>query len=149
MVPLKAVALPAAAWTAFCLVWLLAAMFDVPSAFDGRTMTLPEAAAVASHADAARLLDAGADPNARGHVRAHLVRNDEETLTPLEAATAAIRTGPVQMLVDRGARIDDSNFRILWCAAKARNNQDLLGFLRAHHGSARIDVDCTRVHSVW
>jgi ankyrin repeat protein len=149
MVPLKAVASPAAAWTAFCVVWLVAAVFGVPSAFDGRTMTLPEAAAVASHADAARLLEAGADANARARVRAHLVRNDEKALTPLEAATAAIRTGPVQLLVDRGARIDDSNFAVLWCAAQARNNQDMVRFLRSRRASPAANVDCTRVASIW
>ena len=148
MVPLKAVALPAGAWVVFCVVWLLLAALDIPKTFDGRTMTLSEAAAVASHADAARLLADGADPNARARLRAGLVRNQEMTMTPLEAAAGAIRTGPVQMLVDRGATIDDTNFPVLWCAAKARNNRDMLRFLEIHR-PAGTPIDCAAVRSIW
>src|SRR5512133_827682 len=93
MVPLKAVALPAAVWVVFSAIWLAALVLGIPRGFDGRTMTLTEATAVASHADVARLLQSGADPNAPARLRAHLVRNNEMTITPLEAATGAIRTG--------------------------------------------------------
>jgi hypothetical protein len=148
MVPLKAVALPAAAWVACSVIWLVAAVLDIPSGFDGRTMTLPEASAVASHADAERLLRRGADPNAPARLRAHLVRNNDTTMTPLEAATGAIRTGPVQMLVDHGAKIDEINYPVLWCAARARNNQDMIRFLesRDRYQSA---VDCDKVRHIW
>lgn len=145
---MKAVALPATAWVVFCIVWLLLAALGVPSSLDGRSMTLTEATAVASHADAARLLDTGADPNARDRLRAGLVKNNESTMTPLEAATGAIRTGPVQMLVDRGATIDDTNYPVLWCAAKARNNQDMLRFLEMHR-PPRTPTDCRRARALW
>ena len=145
---MKAVALPATAWVVFCVVWLLLAALGVPSSLDGRSMTLTEATAVASHADAARLLDKGADPDARDRLRAGLVKNNESTMTPLEAATGAIRTGPVQMLVDHGATIDDTNYSVLWCAAKARNNEDMLRFLETHR-SGRTSVDCARARALW
>jgi hypothetical protein len=145
---LKALALPAAAWVVFCIVWLLAAAFQQPRGLDGRAMTLSEASAVASSADAFRLLRDGADPNAPARVRAHLVRNDERTLTPLEAATGAIRTGPVQMLVDHGARVDDNNVAVLWCGAMARNNQDVLRFLRSRR-AGQAPIDCGRVRPLW
>jgi len=148
MVPLTAVALPAAAWVVFSIVWMVLAAFGVPNSFDGRSMTLTEATAVASHADAARLLEQGADPNARGRLRAGLVKNNESTMTPLEAATGAIRTGPVQMLVDHGATIDDADYSVLWCAAKARNNQDMLRFLEMHR-PASTSVDCGRARALW
>jgi len=148
MVPLRVVAAPAAAWIVFSVVWMAAAALGVPSVMDGRSMTLTEAAAVASHADAARLLAAGADPNAPQRLRAGLVRNSETTMTPLEASTAAIRSGPVEMLVAHGATIDDRNFAVLWCGAQARNNQDMLRFLQATRPN-QPPVNCTAVRPLW
>ena len=148
MVPLKAVALPGLAWVVFSVLWLVSAALGIPGRFDGRGMTLTEAAAVASHADAERLLRGRADPNAPARLRAGLVRNNEATMTPLEAATAAIRTGPVQMLVDRGARIDERNFAVLWCGAAARNNRDMLRFLQEQRPNAP-HVDCANVRPLW
>ena len=147
MVPLKTVVIPGAAWVVFCVVWLACAVLGIPSGLDGRSMTLSEASAVASHADAWRLLRDGADPNAAARLRAHLVMNDEKTVTPLEAATAAIRTGPLQMLVDHGATLDAGAYARVWCAAKARNNQDVLRFLDARRPAA--PVDCRAVPPLW
>ena len=146
---LVAVASPAFLWVVFCVVWLAAAAAGVPGAFDSRTMTLTEATAIASHADVARLLQRGADPNAPAHLRAGIVRNRELVMTPLEAATGAIRTGPVQMLVDRGAAIDQTTFPVLWCAAVAHRNGDMLAFLREHSPQADVPIDCAGVRSVW
>lgn len=148
MVPLKTVALPAVVWVAFSSVWLLAAALGIPAGFDGRTMTLTEATAVASHADAERLLRGGADPNAPSRLRAGLVRNPAMTITPLEAATASIRNGPVQMLVGRGARIDDTNYAVLWCAALARRNRDMARFLESQRPN-HAPVDCANVRRIW
>jgi hypothetical protein len=145
---LIALALPALGWIALSLLWLASAALGVPRGFDGRTMTLTEASAVASHADAARLLGSGADPNAPGRLRAYLVTNDEKTMTPLEAATGAIRTGPVQMLVDRGATIDERNYAVLWCGATARRNQDMLRFLESRRQS-HAPIDCAAVRTLW
>ena len=147
MVPIRAVALPAAAWALFCMVWLLLAALGVPVRVDGRSMNLTEATAVASHADAARLLGEGADPNARARLRAGLVKNAETMMTPLEAATGAIRTGPVKMLVEHGATIDQGNYTVLWCGAKSRNNQDMLRFLESRQLPAPID--CRTVPALW
>jgi len=144
-----AVALPAAGWVVLTIAWLAGAAAGFPSGFDGRTMTLTEAAAIASYADADRLLRGGADPNARLHLRAGLIRNRESTMTPLEAATGAIRTGPVQMLVDRGARIDDQTSPVLWCAAVARRNQDMLRFLESRRQSSLSSIDCATVRPLW
>lgn len=148
MVPIKAVAFPAALWVAVCIVWLLLTALHVPRSFDGRSMTLTEATAVASHADAARLLQAGANPDAPARLRMGLVKNRASMMTPLEAATGAIRTGPVQMLLDHGATIDETNYAVLWCAATTRNNQDMLRFLKMHR-LASTPVDCARVRSLW
>lgn len=145
---LLAIALPATGCIAAMAVWLVAAIAGAPRAFDGRTMTLTEASAVASYADAYRLLEQGADPNAASRLRAGLVRNRASSMTPLEAATGAIRTGPVQMLVDRGAAIDEHTYPVLWCGAVSRHNQDLLRFLQSR-APARQPIDCSSVRALW
>lgn len=146
---LLAAAGPAFALVAVSTLWLAAAILGVPHLFDSRTLTLTEATAIASHADVARLLREGADPNAAARLRSGLVRNSERMMTPLEAATGAIRSGPLQMLIDRGATIDERNFPILWCAAAARGNRDLQTFLREHAPQADVPADCSSVRRVW
>ena len=155
MVPVKpsrlvlAAAAPAAIWIVVTAAWLIASALGIQPGGRSTAMTLSEAVAVASHADVARLLAAGADPNGRYRVRANLVRNDERTLTPFEAATGAIRTGPLQMLFDHGARIDESTYPVLWCAANARHNDDMIRFLQVHLLTNVYAVDCGNVRKVW
>ena len=143
-----AVALPAILGAICGVVWLLAAAAGFPRAADGRTLTLPEAAAIASHADVARLLRSGVDPNAPSRVRAGLVGNRERMMTPLEAATASIRTGPLRLLVEAGATIDDDNYPVLWCSAMARHNQDMIRLLESRH-SRQSPIDCAAVRTLW
>jgi hypothetical protein len=69
-------------------------------------------------------------------------------MTPLEAATAAIRTGPLQMLVESGATIDEHNYPVLWCAAMARHNQDMIRLLESRR-SRQSPIDCTAVRTLW
>ena len=157
MVPMKrshhewfllAIAVPPAVWVVFCVVWLAAAAVGLPRGFDGRTMTLSEATAVASYADAARLLRNGVDPNAPSRLRAGIIRNRESMMTPLEAATGAFRTGPVQMLLEHGAMIDARNYSVLWCGAVARRNNDMLRFLESRRLS-QSTIDCATVRALW
>ncbi|HEY3161485.1 MAG TPA: hypothetical protein VGJ78_21110 [Vicinamibacterales bacterium] len=145
---LASVALPALGWVVLSVVWLVAAALGIPRGFDSRTMTLTEASAVASHADAAVLLRRGADPNAASRLRGGLVMNRATTMTPLEAATGAIRSGPVQMLIDRGARIDEGNYAVLWCGAVARRNTDMLRFLESRRPN-QPRIDCGKVRALW
>jgi hypothetical protein len=65
-------------------------------------LTLSEAAAYRDGGEVARLLAAGADPNAVYPVRRGAVRGRVEA-TPLEAAAAAGRTDIVQLLRSAGA----------------------------------------------
>ena len=145
---LLAFTVPPAVWVVFCVVWLAAAAVGLPRDFDGRTMTLSEATAISSYADAARLLRSGVDPNAPSRLRAGIIRNRESTMTPLEAATGAIRTGPVQMLVEHGATIDVRNYSVLWCGAVARRNNDMLRFLEARRLNQPA-IDCATVRALW
>ncbi len=157
MVPMKqsyperlllAIVVPPVVWVVFRVVWLAAAAAGLPRGFDGRTMTLSEAAAIASYADAARLLRSGVDPNVPSRLRAGIVRNRESTMTPLEAATGAVRTGPIQMLVEHGAMIDARNYSVLWCAAVARRNSDMLRFLESRRLN-QSTIDCATVRALW
>ena len=66
----------------------------------------------------------------------------------LEAATGAIRTGPVQMLVEHGATIDARNYSVLWCGAVARRNNDMLRFLESRRLSQSA-IDCATVRALW
>ena len=144
-----AIVVPPVLWGACSVIWLAAAAAGLPRGADGRTLTLTEAAAIASHADVARLLRSGADPNAMSRLRAGLVRNDERVMTPLEAATRAIRTGPLQLLAGAGARIDEGTYPVLWCAATTGRNQEMLTFLDARRSAKPLQIDCATVRKVW
>ena len=144
-----AVALPGCLAAICGLVWLLAAALGIPPGADGRTMTLSEGMVVASHADVALLLQGGADPNAPARVRAGLVGLSERTATPLEAATASIRTGPVPRLLEAGAVIDERTYPILWCAASKRLNREMISLLESRRPAGVSTVDCSAVRSVW
>jgi hypothetical protein len=69
-------------------------------------------------------------------------------MTPLEAATGSIRTGPLQLLVEAGATIDDHNYPVLWCSAMARHNQDMIRLLESQF-SRHSPVDCAAVRTLW
>jgi hypothetical protein len=69
-------------------------------------------------------------------------------MTPLEAATAAIRTGPLQLLIEGGATIDDHNYPILWCSATARHNRDMIRLLELRRPRQSL-IDCAAVRTLW
>lgn len=144
-----AAALPGLIGAACGVLWLLGAAAGLPAGADSRTLTLSEAMVVASHADVIRLLHSGADPNAPSHVRAGLVGIREHSVTPIEAATASIRTGPIRQLMEAGARIDEQNYPVLWCAATVRRNQDMLRFLASQHPPGPSPLDCSTVRALW
>ena len=142
-----ALAAPPLAWVVISAAWLALAA-AAPRAFDGRTMSLAETMAVSSYADAERLLRSGADPNVPARLRPGIVDLHPHTMTPLEAATAAVRTGPVQMLVEHGAVINEENYAVLWCAARARRNQDMLQFLQAR-SPTHASIECSMIRRLW
>jgi hypothetical protein len=142
-----ALAGPPAAWVVISATWLVTSAAN-PSAIDSRAMTLTETMAISSYADADRLLRGGADPNAPSRMRAGIVDLNTHMLTPLEAATGAVRNGPVNMLVEHGAVINEQNYSVLWCAAVARGNRNMQQFLQSR-SPASVPIDCSRVRSLW
>lgn len=140
-------ALAAAGWVAFVLL----AQVLAPSLVDGRTLTLPEAAALGSEADIVRLVRAGADPNASARVRLGVLREIDQRMTPLEAGAAGRigdRDGVMRLLVEAGAALDDRSYPVVWCLADYRQNDDTLSFLQGHLPGATTP-DCARVRTPW
>jgi len=52
------------------------------------------------------------------------------------------------MLVDRGARIDETNYAVLWCGAMARRNTDMLRFLESRRPN-QPRIDCAKIRALW
>ena len=81
-------------------------------------LTLPEAAALHDDADVLIMIERGGNLNAPGTVRAELLTHEPITMTPLEAVVGAREPQTVRLLLERGARVDDSNWTRLVCFAE-------------------------------
>ena len=57
--------------------------------------------------------------------------------------------GRLDIFFSNGARIDDEEFSVLWCAATARRNQDMLRFLAPRRPPDRSSIDCATVRALW
>lgn len=123
--------------------WVIASLLHLPPTDASRSLTLPEAAMLADHADVVRLIRGGADPNVPARVRAYTLDLTERVMTPLEASTHSRQAGIVQLLIESGARIDAEDYPALWCsAARVPNNDAVVDFLRAHQPSGLPPIDC-------
>lgn len=145
-----AIAAPGVA-AALWVVLVLLAQGVAPSLVDGRTMTLPEAAALGSKADIVLHLRAGADGNAPGRVRRGVLREIDQRMTPLEASVAGLagdRRGVLRLIVDSGAVLDGSNYPVLWCLADYRRNRDALLFLQESFPGTS-PPDCASIRTPW
>jgi hypothetical protein len=86
------------------LVYLALVAGHVDPVWHHEALNLSEAAALRDAGEVARLIDAGADPNATYEVRAGFLFTTARTLTPLEAARLAERPEIVGLLRADGAR---------------------------------------------
>lgn len=137
------------------VAWLLCATALVIAAWGGYTpfltpvdLTLPEAAIVRDHLEVLRQIEAGVDPNRPDRVRANLVRPDESTLTPLEAAVISRRVETVELLHRQGARIDSATLPSLLCMAERQNDDDITLYLRKQT-PADFVLQCDGVTLPW
>lgn len=111
-------------------------------------LNLSEATAVRDTAEVVRLLDDGADPNARYAVRPGLVDNSEPVnVTPLEAAISIRRAELVSLLLKRGVRVSDADWTRLRCVAREYEDEDLEAALDTSGGAA--DPHCSGEETLW
>jgi hypothetical protein len=140
------VAFPGSLVIAGAALWLAMWLLRVPPANAGSDLTLAEAAMLADHADAVRLMHQGADPNAPARVRAATLDFREHVMTPLEAATRSRQSGIMQLLIDSGAWMTATNYPPLWCSAnRVPNNGAVLAFLDSHRPAGLPAIECADV----
>jgi hypothetical protein len=100
----------------------------------GADLTLVEAAYHTDRAAVSRLIDRGADPNAPGPV---IVENRRTIMTPLEAAVIGRDLELMQLLVRRGAVVNDSNRQDLACLASESGDRSIVNYFQ---GSLESDA---------
>ena len=112
------------------------------------TENLSEAIALRDASDALRHLAAGADPNARGVVRAGWLDSEARSATPLEAAVYNERPELVELLLTHGATLDAASWRHLRCAAAHAGRDGVLGVLDRAKPTAAA-ATCTEGEAFW
>ena len=140
------VGLPGGLVIAGLAMWLCASWLGMPPAAVGSGLTLAEAAMLADHADAVRLMSEGGDPNAPARVRAGTIDFTEHMMSPLEAATRSRQSGILQLLINSGARITAANYPVLWCSAnRLPNNGAVIAFLDPQRPAGLAPIECRDV----
>jgi hypothetical protein len=93
-------------------------------------LTLSEAAALRDQGEVSRLTASGTDPNAVYGLRPGVLA--ASSLTPLEAAVGARRAETVELLMLRGATVDDTSWRRLHCFALSTGAADVVEMLERY-----------------
>jgi hypothetical protein len=136
---------PALAWLVGAAIVLLASLAGYRALAAPADFTLSEAAALRDGAEVLRQIGAGRDPSARAVVRPGVLSDPEYLITPLEAATAARHTEVVQLLLRRGAVLNDANMVVLFCLAQDTKATGILSILM-EQAPPGFDPDCAGVH---
>ena len=140
---LCAAAIPPLAAVGFCGAVLGAAVFGhTPTFWQGGPLTLAEAAALRDQGEVARLIEAGADPNAEYALRPDVLSVNHAT--PLEAAVLARRPEIVQLLMHEGAAVDEHRWRYLHCVAAETGQDDVITVIDAYRPATAAAVSCTQ-----
>lgn len=138
-----ATAAPALVWLAAAAVVLVAALGGYRALAILLDLTLPEAAALRDQAEVLRQIRHGTDPNEADRVRRGVIRDEEYLLTPLVAAAVNRHGGIVRLLVDNGAKLNDTNFAVLYCIALVKA-ADIVPFLM-EHAPVGAPADCESI----
>ena len=104
-------------------------------------LTLGEAVATRNNAEALRLIEHGADPNAPSHVRDGLLTNGYDVnVKPVEAAVGAQRADSLRMLLVNGVSLDEPELLVLRCLERTRRDSGVREILDARSkGEATCD----------
>jgi len=94
-------------------------------------MSLSEAVTIRDGPDIMRRLEAGADPNVRGPVRAGWLDSQFREVTPLEVAAFNRRPELVQLLLANSATLDAQSWAHLRCSAASQGYGDVVAVLDA------------------
>ena len=128
---LMACALPALAAVGVSAVIVVSAAAEgAPPFWHGGPLTLSEAAALRDQGEVSRLTASGADPNAVYELRPGVLA--ASSLTPLEAAVGARRAEMVELLMLRGANVDEAGWRRLHCFALETGAADVVQVLERY-----------------
>ena len=146
--PVVALALPGAALIVATAVMLAGLPFGVDPLWRVEPLTLAEAAALRDNGEVVRLIEAGADPNAPGTVRAEFLRNDPLTITPLEAAVGSDRVDIMEVLLEHGARLDPATWNRLMCFATAIEADESRALLEQRRPDG-ASLACDHVQTPW
>ena len=102
-------------------------------------VTLGEAVATRNNAEALRLIEHGADPNAPSHVRDGLLTNGYEVnVKPVEAAVGAQRADSLRMLLANGVSLDEPELLVLRCLERTRRDSGVREILEARSSDEAI-----------
>jgi hypothetical protein len=109
-------------------------------------LNLSEAVVLRDLAEAARLIEEGADVNAPLPIRKGGFADANVVLTPIEAAVAGDRPNAFDLLLARGAHLEPSALPRLMCLARRAESEEMLARLR----DISDDVpDCHDVALPW
>lgn len=146
--PLLALALPGTLLILATAVMLFGLPFGIDPLWRVEPLTLAEAAALRDNGEVVRLIHAGEDPNKAGPVRAELLRNDAQVVTPLEAAVGIDRPDMIDVLLENGAVLDGATWTHLLCFAKSIEADEAIDFLE-QRPPADASSACDHVRTPW
>ena len=126
---------------------LAGALFGVHPLWSEPDLNLAEAAAMKDRGTIQRLISHGVDPNAPARVRPGLLTSEALTVTPLEASVGTRTASTMELLLSRGARMDDDARAVVVCLAVKEEAEEILTYLDEH--GARERPDCEHVATPW
>jgi hypothetical protein len=141
-------ALPAALLGVMTAGMLLRALVGPHPLWRAEPLNLSEAAAVRDPATVARLMSHGEDPYLRREVRADLLFNNRNEMTPLEAAIASGRADVVEIILTSAPPPEPSEWSHLRCLATLDDDEGLVEALDRFKPASAV-VDCTGVTRPW
>lgn len=143
-----ALCLPGAFLIVATAAMFVALPFGIDPVWHVEQVTLPEAAALRDNGEVMRLIGLGADPDEAGIVRRDLAHNEAHVLTPLEAAVSIRRVDMVELLLESGARMDESTWARLICFADVVDSDDVRVFLEQRRPQG-ASTTCDGVRTPW